>query len=106
LGKISFFEIHGLAGRRKIVKHSLHPDVNVFWGANGYGKTSMLKILHSALSNEATALLRVPFTQARVGFIADNDQEYVRTEVLDGSPVTEVAERFGVARAELPRFAT
>jgi hypothetical protein len=39
----------------------------------------MLKILHSALSNDATALLRVPFTRAVVGYIADNEHEYIRS---------------------------
>jgi predicted ATP-dependent endonuclease of OLD family len=53
--------------------------VNVFWGANGSGKTSMLKILHRALANDATALLRVPFTRAVVEFISDNEREYIRS---------------------------
>lgn len=81
MGRVTFFEIHGLAGRRKVVKHDLGPDVNVFWGANGSGKTSMLKILHSALLDDPTILLRVPFTRARVGLVGDanTEQEYVRS---------------------------
>jgi energy-coupling factor transporter ATP-binding protein EcfA2 len=81
MGRVTFFEIHGLAGRRKVVKHDLGPDVNVFWGANGSGKTSMLKILHSALLDDPTILLRVPFTRARVGLVGDAkpEQEYIRS---------------------------
>ncbi|MFI1293240.1 AAA family ATPase [Streptomyces sp. NPDC020792] len=60
------FEIAGLAGRQEIIRHSLQPDVNVFWGPNGSGKTSMLKILHSALQDEASLLVRVPFDWAVV----------------------------------------
>lgn len=67
MAQIMFFEITGLAGRRKTVRHVMQPDVNVFWGSNGCGKTSMLKVLHSALVNDATSLLRVPFTRASVG---------------------------------------
>lgn len=81
LGQVTFFEIHGLAGRRKVVSHALQPQVNVFWGANGSGKTSMLKILHSALANDATPLLRVPFTKAVVGITGEHDgkREHIRT---------------------------
>ncbi|MEU4729496.1 ATP-binding protein [Streptomyces sp. NPDC023588] len=60
------FEIAGLAGRSDVVRHDLQPDVNIFWGLNGSGKTSMLKILHSALQDEASILVRVPFDWAVV----------------------------------------
>ncbi|MFG2825514.1 AAA family ATPase [Kitasatospora sp. NPDC048365] len=60
------FEIAGLAGRDGIVRHQMQPDVNVFWGLNGSGKTSLLKILHSALLGEASLLVRVPFDWAFV----------------------------------------
>ncbi|MEV0576499.1 ATP-binding protein [Streptomyces sp. NPDC050392] len=63
---ITSFEIAGLAGRQGVVRHSLEPDVNVFWGPNGSGKTSMLKILHSALQDEASTLVRVRFDWAVV----------------------------------------
>ena len=84
MSRVSFFEIHGLAGRRKPIRHVLGPDINVFWGANGSGKTSMLKILHSALANDPANLLRVPFTRAIVGLVGDHSkQEYVRSLAKD-----------------------
>ncbi|MEV7152089.1 ATP-binding protein [Streptomyces sp. NPDC093084] len=72
------FEIAGLAGRSGIIRHSLQPDVNVFWGLNGSGKTSMLKILHSALQEEASLLVRVPFDWAVVK-IQTGSREVERT---------------------------
>ncbi|MGW6058695.1 AAA family ATPase [Streptomyces sp. NPDC055189] len=66
MSSIVSFEIAGLAGRSEVISHSLQPDVNVFWGLNGSGKTSMLKILHSALLGEASILVRVPFDWAVV----------------------------------------
>ncbi|MFE1285981.1 AAA family ATPase [Streptomyces sp. NPDC058751] len=66
MSSIVSFEIAGLAGRSDVIRHSLQPDVNVFWGLNGSGKTSMLKILHSALQDEASILVRVPFDWAVV----------------------------------------
>jgi ABC-type lipoprotein export system ATPase subunit len=64
--RISSIEISRLAGSEKAVKYDLNTDVNIFFGDNGSGKTSLLKILHSASSNETTELTDVPFERARV----------------------------------------
>ncbi|MFE2418226.1 AAA family ATPase [Streptomyces hokutonensis] len=66
MSRVIRFSISGLAGRSETVKRDLNAGVNIFWGMNGSGKTSMLKILHSALQNDASLLARVPFTQASV----------------------------------------
>jgi predicted ATP-binding protein involved in virulence len=66
VSRVIRFSISGLAGRSETVKRDLNTGVNIFWGMNGSGKTSMLKILHSALQNDASLLARVPFTQASV----------------------------------------
>ncbi|MEU7941948.1 ATP-binding protein [Microbispora bryophytorum] len=60
------FEVRGLAGRRDTVAYQLDSRVNIFFGLNGTGKTSLLKILHSALEDEPNVLLDVPFRSARV----------------------------------------
>src|SRR5437764_11291359 len=60
------FRIEGLAGREDVVASKLNPDVNVCFGANGSGKTSLLRILHSALRNNTDLLKEVPFTSAEV----------------------------------------
>src|SRR4030042_4665113 len=60
------FRIEGLAGRQDPFEATMDRRLNVFFGLNGCGKTSLLKILHSAMSNDASLLVRVPFTSASV----------------------------------------
>ncbi|MFJ4267726.1 AAA family ATPase [Paenarthrobacter nicotinovorans] len=66
MSKVVEFEISGLAGRPGVQKARLSDELNVFWGLNGSGKTSMLKILDSALGNDTTALRGVAFHRARI----------------------------------------
>lgn len=92
--RIISFQIDGLAGRTKPVRHSLNEDVNVFWGPNGNGKTSMLKLLHAALWNDAVGLRSVAFDKAQVEFYSeDQERTYVRTlkaeDVRRSNPVEE-----------------
>ena len=78
--RVVSFDIAGLAGRKKNVKHQLNDDVNVLWGLNGSGKTSVLKILHSALMNETGLLATVPFEAAEVTFWSHKEEcTYTRT---------------------------
>lgn len=58
--------ITGLAGRTEEVSVTFDRHLNVFFGRNGSGKTSLLKILHSALSLNPRPLLNVPFRRAMV----------------------------------------
>lgn len=60
------FEVEGLAGRDDVYAKKLNPDINVFFGVNGSGKTSLLTILHSAMERESGVLLNVPFRRATV----------------------------------------
>lgn len=60
------FEIGRLAGRKGAYKKKLHRGLNVFFGLNGSGKTSLLRILHSAMRNDSDLLEGVPFEWARV----------------------------------------
>lgn len=73
-------EIEGLAGRTKPVKIKFDRHLNMVYGLNGSGKTSFLKILHSAMTGVATSLQSVPFTHARVRIHSLMDgKEYTRT---------------------------
>ena len=63
---ITEFTIHGLAGRSDVYTQKLNPQINAFFGLNGSGKTSLLKILNSALSNDTTLLKNVVYTEALV----------------------------------------
>ncbi len=60
------FRIDNLAGREEPLALKLKRDTNIIFGMNGSGKTSLLKILHSAMSNDTTILRNVPFTAAEV----------------------------------------
>ena len=60
------FSIDGLVGRKGTYAHTLNRDVNVFYGLNGSGKTSLLRILNSAMSNDASLVANVPFKNATV----------------------------------------
>jgi predicted ATP-dependent endonuclease of OLD family len=66
MAHIVSFKIEGLAGRRDPLELELNRDTNIFFGPNGSGKTSLLKILHAAMANETDILARVPFTSAEV----------------------------------------
>ncbi len=59
-------EISGLNGRSKPIHFELQRDVNVFFGPNGGGKTSLLKIIHSAMSNDTGIIERTKFGSAKV----------------------------------------
>ena len=63
---ISSFKIDGIAGRKDNYQEDLNRDINIFFGANGSGKTSLLRILDSAMSGDASILRRVPFRSAEV----------------------------------------
>jgi len=63
---IESFTVEGLANHKRPVSRRLHRHVNIFWGLNGTGKTSLLKILHGALLNEVGRFERVPFARAEV----------------------------------------
>ncbi|MDQ1743644.1 MAG: hypothetical protein QOE23_1983, partial [Pseudonocardiales bacterium] len=75
---IEEFTVWGLAGREVVIHRRLDRHVNIFWGLNGTGKTSLLKILHAALRNDVTSLEGVPFESAEVTFWSSNHEARIR----------------------------
>ena len=74
------FTVTGLAGRSDTYSRQLNRDVNIFYGRNGSGKTSLIKILHSAMNNDASILRTVPFKRAEVKiFTIQLDRVITRT---------------------------
>jgi len=72
------FKIAGLAGRKDIYTTELNRDINIFYGVNGSGKTSLLKILHSVMLGDTSMLKRVPFEWAEVTIHSvDYDKDFV-----------------------------
>jgi len=73
------FKITGLAGRKDVYGQKLNRDLNVFFGLNGSGKTSLLRILDSAMSGDTKILKIVPFESAEVTIYSIHYQkEFVR----------------------------
>jgi len=66
------FSISGLAGREGVYAQTLDRHLNVFFGLNGSGKTSLLKILHSAMTKNSRILETVPFESAEVKIYSIN----------------------------------
>lgn len=105
------FSVKGLSGRKEEIGLTLNRDVNVFFGLNGSGKTSLLKILHSAMSNDTSILKDVPFSEARVVIYSINSNknfEYkIKKEAL-GTFTKKTKKISKVARTELldvdPRY--
>lgn len=79
------FSIAGLAGNRKVYRQKLNRNLNIFFGLNGSGKTSLLKILHSAMSREATILKDVPFEWAEVVIHSLDYQKDFVTKINKGA---------------------
>lgn len=79
MSKLNFIRVQGLTDRKQDLVVNFDGDMNVIWGSNGSGKTSILKILHSALTGETAALLRVSFKAADVGFIDERGRKIVRS---------------------------
>lgn len=74
------FTIKGLAGRKEVYKQRLNRDINVFYGLNGSGKTSLLRILDSAMAGDASRIMMVPFETAEVTvYSVDWERELVRS---------------------------
>jgi predicted ATPase len=84
------FSVAGLAGRDKPYSHKLDRHVNIFFGENGSGKTSLLKVLHSAISGDAAVLERVPFSSASVDvYSLSYKKEFHREIKADRTPLSQ-----------------
>ena len=80
MAHITRFSVSGLAGRKDTYDRVLDRHVNVFFGVNGSGKTSLLRLLDSAMTNDASTLYSVPFISATVHIYSEEyKREVVRT---------------------------
>lgn len=100
--------IDGLAGRKGSIEFEFDRHLNIMFGLNGSGKTSLLKILHSAMSGDATFLENVPFTGATVQIYSVNYKKiFSRHIVREKAPKEEFAIEHPLeieSRVELPEF--
>jgi energy-coupling factor transporter ATP-binding protein EcfA2 len=98
---VTEFTVEGLAGRTDPLSGELGRHTNVFFGLNGSGKTSLLKILHSAMAGDATSLQKVPFTRAEVKIYSiSHEQVFTRTCVKESqADVPSAEEAPGISAA-------
>jgi len=73
MSHITHIRIDGLMGRQEPLILDLDRNVNVFFGENGCGKTTLLKILDSALSIESGAASGLPFRRAEIHIYSINE---------------------------------
>jgi predicted ATPase len=81
MSRITTFSISGLVGKKTDYHKELNSDVNIFFGLNGSGKTSLLKILHSALSRNTDILQYVPFKEATIKIYSHQENKEFTCEV-------------------------
>lgn len=80
LSHIVSFKVGGLAGRREVYARELNRDINLFFGLNGSGKTSLIRILRAAMRGETHSLRHVPFEWAEVSIYSMNfDRVFTRS---------------------------
>lgn len=101
MSHIVSFRIVGLAGRTEPIEIELNRDTNIFFGLNGSGKTSLLKILHGAMANETNLLDSVPFSAAEVKIYSLKwDTVFSRSIEKKGRVRNRRIKRRGVAHRE------
>jgi predicted ATPase len=84
------FKVTGLAGRPKPISRKLDRHVNVFFGLNGSGKTSLLRILDAAMSGSVETIRQVPFQTAEVSIYSEK-YDHVFTRRISKGSITPVA---------------
>jgi energy-coupling factor transporter ATP-binding protein EcfA2 len=87
---ITEIRIEGLAGSDRVFTASLNRDVNVIFGLNGSGKTSLLRILDSAMNDDPTSLYRVPFRRASVTIYTKNFNRLFTRSIERPEPVVPI----------------
>lgn len=78
MAHITEISIEGLLGRSKPITLTLNRDVNIFFGENGCGKTTLLKVLDAALSRDGAAMEKLPVTKAIVDIYSITEGRVIR----------------------------
>lgn len=78
MAHITDIKIEGLLGRKEPLHLQLNRRVTVFFGENGCGKTTLLKVLDAALSRDGTAMDRLPVTRAVIDIFSIEENRVFR----------------------------
>lgn len=66
---IQSFTVRGLAGRDVTLRRTLDRHMNVFWGLNGTGKTTLLRLLNAAMLSDSSAASDLAFSFCEVTIV-------------------------------------
>jgi len=97
MAHITEIAIEGLLGNSESIHLKLNRDVNVFFGENGCGKTTLLKVLDAALSRDGAAMARLPVTKAVVDIYSIDRNRIIRhtwerdTKNIDDERLRQIA---------------
>ena len=80
---VSSITVQGLAARADEVSLHFKTGTNILYGLNGSGKTSLLRLMYSALSDDVALIRRVPFHDAVVNFVDDSGEAITRKITAD-----------------------
>ncbi len=70
--RIKFIEIQGLFGVfNHQIKLNLKERITIIHGPNGYGKTSIMQLLHSLFGSNSYYLFKIPIHSMRIAFLDD-----------------------------------
>ena len=104
MAHITGFKVFGLLGRSEPVSIQLNRDVNIIFGENGCGKTTLLKILDAALSLDSATMHRLPVQRAEVEIYSITDEK-PHLHVWDRKPhSSQSALRLAFSESELSDF--
>lgn len=78
MAHITKIKIDGLMGRSSPVEFEFNRHTNIFFGENGCGKTTLLKILDAALSLDALAASALPFKRAEISIYSINERTTIK----------------------------
>nr|MDT0662112.1 ATP-binding protein [Micromonospora sp. DSM 115978] len=92
--------VDNLVGREESIDIVFERDLNVLWGLNGSGKTSLLRIIDSALRNNSAAIANVPFSRAVVEFYSESYDTVITREITRPEESSELSDSFASAIKE------
>ncbi|MGA1813319.1 ATP-binding protein [Frondihabitans sp. 4ASC-45] len=82
--RIDNIRIDRLSGRSTPIDIELNPDLNVFFGLNGTGKTSLLKVIYSAVRNRSDLLAGISFESAAVTIFSQLENTSLTRRIRSG----------------------
>lgn len=74
---IKHIEIEGFWGKQKL-EVELQPDVNIFIGPNGTGKTTLINALQACMTLDLQLLNSLSFQTVKIGLVSGNSSRTIK----------------------------